>query len=137
MKYTMALVAMAMMGLSVLPTQAHHSYAPYDMTHPVTIAGTVKEFRWTNPHSWVHLMVPNDKGGADEWVIEGPSVTAMVRWGWRANSMKPGDKVKLIMAPMKDGSKGGSLAGAIDENGKIINAGRLPNGYAEGFEPAR
>lgn len=132
MKHAMLVFTSVVLGLSGLLLEAHHSYAPYDMTHPLTVTGTVKEFRWTNPHTWVYLTVPNDKGGSDDWVVEGPSITAMVRWGWRANTMKPGDKVSLIMAPLRDGTKGGSLAGAIDPNGKIINAGRLPNGYSNG-----
>lgn len=114
---------------------AHHSYAPYDLAHPVTITGTVKEFRWTNPHGWVYLMVPNAQGVLEEWVIETPAVSGMARWGWKADSMKPGDKVHLIVGLDKDGSKGGSLAGAIDDNGTIINAGRLPNGYSNTFAP--
>lgn len=135
MKYVIVVALAVLGGLAALSTSAHHSYAPYDLEHPVTVTGTVKEFRWTNPHTWIHLTVPNDQGGADEWVVEGPSITAMVRWGWRANSIKPGDKVHLIIGPNKDGSKGGSLAGAVDDHGKIMNAGRLPNEYTSGFEP--
>ena len=50
---------------------AHHSFAPFDLTKEKTITGTVSKFEWTNPHSWVWVDVPNEKGGVDSWAVEG------------------------------------------------------------------
>ena len=91
------------------PALAHHSFAMFDRDKEVTIVGTVKEFQWTNPHSWIQVNVPNKAGKMVEWSIEGGSPNIMVRQGWKRDIMKPGDKVTVVLNPMKDGSPGGSL----------------------------
>ncbi len=91
------------------PASAHHSFAMFDRDKEVTIVGTVKEFQWTNPHSWIQVNVPNKAGKMVEWSIEGGSPNIMVRQGWKRDIMKAGDKVTVVLNPMKDGSPGGSL----------------------------
>ena len=96
--------------LGAAPAFAHHSFAMFDDTHYVTLDGTVKEFQWTNPHSWLQLDVRDPKTGKmTEWSIETGSVTGLSRQGWHKDSAKPGDHAVVKIQVMKDGSPGGSL----------------------------
>jgi len=97
--------------------QAHHSFAMFDRDRPVELAGAVKEFQWTNPHVWIELMVPQPGGGDQEWGIECTSVNFMRRQGWDRTSLNPGDKVKLMIFPLKDGSHGGQFNKLVELNG--------------------
>jgi|SRR4029079_11399473 hypothetical protein len=106
-----------------LPAIAHHSYAAFDMTAQKVIEGTVKKVDWTNPHMWVWIDVPNDKGGADTWGIEGMSPNFLERRGWSRSTLKAGDKLSVTIRPMKDGQKGGSWVTAKRPNGEVLNMG--------------
>jgi len=101
---------------------AHHSFALFDNDKIVSVTGTVKDFQWTNPHTWVQLLVPDPKTGtAVEWSIEGGSTTNMIReGGWTGHALKIGDKATIYYHPMKDGSSRGSLVNA-SVNGKMIS----------------
>jgi hypothetical protein len=101
------------------PALAHHAFAMFDTNREVTLDGTVKEFQWTNPHTWIQVMV-KDKAGKDvEWSIEGGSPNGLSRNGWKRTSLKPGDKATVIIHPLKDGSNGGSLM-TVSVNGQKI-----------------
>ncbi|MFO1503199.1 MAG: DUF6152 family protein [Steroidobacteraceae bacterium] len=102
-----------------LAAQAHHSFAIYDSTHQVTIEGTVKEFQWTNPHVWIHVMVKNDKGAEEEWAVECTSVNFLQRRGWTKRTFKTGDKVSITLSPLRDGSNGGSFRTVNTINGVV------------------
>jgi hypothetical protein len=111
-------------GLILLVTvpllaQAHHSFAIYDSAHQITIEGTVKEFQWTNPHVWIHVMVKNDKGTEEEWNVECTSVNFLERRGWSKRTFKAGDKVSITLSPLRDGSKGGSFRTVNSINGVV------------------
>jgi hypothetical protein len=80
----------------------------------------VKEFKYTNPHTWIYLMVPDGKGGEQEWDLEGGSVNMVVRQGWTKNTLKAGMKVKLRIAPRKDGAPGGEWLSVIEVDGKPL-----------------
>ena len=100
-----------------LPLQAHHSFAMYDSTRTITIEGKVKDFQWTNPHVWIQVLVPNDKGGVDEWGVECTSVNFLTRRGWTKHTLKAGDRISVTLSPLRDGSKGGSFKGVNSLNG--------------------
>jgi hypothetical protein len=102
------------------PALAHHSFAMFDRARVVTLVGTIKEFQWTNPHSWIQIEAPDDKGVVKEWSIESLSTGTLSRQGWRPGTFKAGDKVTIRMFPMKDGSAGGSFVGAILADGKTL-----------------
>ena len=80
---------------------AHHSPAVLDRTKQVKLVGTVKAFRWQNPHTWLEVDVPGPKGKVETWGVEMTSPTYLVRAGWKNNSVKPGDKVTVIVNPLK------------------------------------
>ena len=86
---------------------AHHTAAGIDQTKTVTVEGTVKQFKWANPHSWIEIEVPDGKGGVALWNAEMTAPAGLVRAGWKNSTVKPGDKVKMTLRPMVDGTPGG------------------------------
>lgn len=112
-------------GAMVIPTAgyAHHSFAVFDFQHPAMLTGTVKSFVWSNPHTQVSLIVPNGKGGNDEWDIEGGSVNSLVRQGYTQNTLMPGMKVQLEIALRRDGKRGGEFMKVlgIEVGGKFVS----------------
>jgi hypothetical protein len=111
----------AMALFASMPMVAHHSYAMFDTQKEVALEGTVKDFQWTNPHVWIDIVVIDKTTGQPaNWSIEGKGPVQLVRDGWRRDSVKQGDKVSLVIHPLKSGSNGGSLA-KILVNGKEIS----------------
>jgi len=110
----------ALMPAAAVPAFAHHSYAEFDTDAKKTIAGTVKEFQWTNPHSWLLVNVPNDKGEMEQWAVELNSVSLLAARGWRPKTVVPGDKVEVTFHPMRNGSKAGSYMAIKLPNGKTM-----------------
>jgi hypothetical protein len=100
-----------------LGAQAHHSYAMFDRSKTVTLNGTIRQFQWTNPHSWIQLTVPAENGGTDEWSIEMGSPFELLRVGWTSKTVKAGDKVSIQVHPVKDGSKGAGFVSGVDADG--------------------
>ena len=98
--------------------QAHHSFASYDMAHSVTVQATVKEFRWSAPHSSVVLMVKLPNGQMQQLnLITGPP-DMFVRQGITLKSLRAGDKVEVTYHPNINGSAGGSLAALTLPDGR-------------------
>ena len=84
---------------------AHHSTAMYDSQNPITIAGTVKKFEWTNPHAFVYLEVKDEKTGkVVEWEVEMMSLNHLRGYGWTSKTVKPGDPLSATGAPAKSGA---------------------------------
>jgi hypothetical protein len=122
---TVAGIALVLPGTAV-PAFAHHSYAEFDTDKKLTLEGTVKEFQWTNPHSWMLVMVPNAKGQAETWAVELNSVSLLAAKGWRPKTVLPGDKVAITFHPMRNGSHAGSYMAIKLPSGKTMgNADRL------------
>ena len=104
---------------------AHHSFAVFDRTKKVTLTGTVKEFQWTNPHAWIQLDVPGDKGST-EWGVECGSPNMMARTGWKKTSLKSGDRITVVVNPLLDGRTNGSLVTATLADGTVLGPGDAP-----------
>ena len=115
---------LAGVAASVLAGQAlaHHSFAMFDPDKLITQEGVVKEFEWTNPHVWLHIVAPDAAGKAQTWSFEMQAVAAATSGGWRANTVKPGDKVAVEFHPLKDGSRGGELVAATLPDGKRLGS---------------
>ena len=120
LRATAAILACAGALAGAAPALAHHSTAMFDMDRDVTITGTVKDFQWTQPHTWIVFAVPNASGGSDEYGIEGMSPSYLGRNGWDKRTLKPGDKVTLTVHPLKDGRKGGFDASVTFPDGKVM-----------------
>jgi Family of unknown function (DUF6152) len=87
--------------LSAVPAFAHHSMAGFDREKTVSLVGTVKQFKWANPHSWIEMEVPDGKGGVATWDVEMTSPAVLVRAGWKSSLLKPGDKVTVMAHPQQ------------------------------------
>jgi hypothetical protein len=99
---------------------AHHSGAGVDRTKTVTISGTVKEFRWTNPHSWIDLEVTDAKGPT-VWSVEMNPPPYLVRSGWKASTLKPGDKISVTLNPIRTGEPGGIFVSVMLADGRVLD----------------
>lgn len=99
---------------------AHHSTAMFDQAKTIKLVGTVRQFQWTNPHSWIQLDVANPEGVVEEWSIEGNSPNQLIRLGWRPGTLKPGDVVTVLVKPMKDGAKGGMFVEITLADGTVL-----------------
>jgi len=109
---------------------AHHSFAMFDQSKSTTLQGIVKDFRWTNPHVFIQLLVKTEDGNEEEWSIEMTSPEHLARVGWRPGTLKAGDKVTLVIHPMRDGVKGGQYLSGTGPDGPLI--GSPPVSGAEG-----
>ncbi|HTT01652.1 MAG TPA: DUF6152 family protein [Steroidobacteraceae bacterium] len=107
--------------LAAQSAAAHHSYAMFDREKKVALVGTVKEFKWSNPHAWMEVYVPNDKGGSDMWGVEMNSPNNLARMGWKSTIVKPGDKVTVVIHPLRSGEKGGSFLSLTLPNGQTLS----------------
>jgi hypothetical protein len=119
----MKVKALALAGIALCvaaPAFAHHSFAMFDREKFTSVTGVVKEYEWTNPHVWIHIMVPEAQGKSVEWSFEMQSIAQDTRAGWRPDSVKPGDKITIDFHPLKDGSRGGQLTSAVLANGKRL-----------------
>jgi hypothetical protein len=106
---TFSLAMFAAAALAV-PALAHHSFSMFDAEKTVTLNGTVKELEWTNPHSWLRVMVEDENTHQPrQWSIELASTGQQTRIGWTKDSVKPGDKVAVEIHPLRDGTRGGTL----------------------------
>lgn len=114
---------LGMVGAALLlagPALAHHSFAMFDYNKDVTVAGEVKELQWTNPHIHILINVADSKGGVAEWDIEGGTPGNLRRNGWSREVVKPGEKISVVVHPMKNGSNGGQLMRASRADGTPI-----------------
>jgi Family of unknown function (DUF6152) len=111
-----ALAAVLVVG----PAMAHHSAAMFDAKKSVTLVGTIKEFQFTNPHSWVQIIVPDANGKQVEWSIEWGGVSGLYKQGIRKTSLKPGDQVTIIGHPLQNGNPSASMSSITDAKGMPI-----------------
>jgi hypothetical protein len=109
---------------------AHHSTAEFDYTKQVTIKGVVKELQWTNPHSFIQLMVDSAGGQQVQWSVEIGSPSLNINTGWRKNSVKAGDVVTMELAPARNGKPYGTLRVLTFADGRQLEgvAARMKGG---------
>ena len=108
--------------LAALPAAAlaHHSYAMFDLSKTVTLQGTIRDFQWTNPHSWIWIDVPSTDGKPTQWGIEGMSPNYLARRGWSKHTLNPGDKVSVLIHPLKGADHGGSFLSVTLADGTVM-----------------
>ena len=100
---------------------AHHSNSAFDVEKIIEIKGTVKEFRWVNPHTFILLSdVDDGQGGKAAWTAEGRPPGVLGRAGWSKNSLKFGDRVTVHCSPAKDGSHFCLVARVTLEDGTVL-----------------
>ena len=122
LKFPMAGFISLASSVAIIPALAfaHHSTASFDGSKEVVLVGAVKEFQWTNPHTWIQLEVKNESGEVVEWSIEGGSPGTLSRNGWKKTTFKPGDNVTIKVHPMLNGNPGGAFVGAVLADGTTL-----------------
>ena len=106
------------MGLALATSvYAHHSMNGFDRAKTITITGTVKQFKWANPHSWIEVEVVNSKGATETWNLEMTAPGILARAGWKSTMLKAGDKATFGVHPMVNGDIGGQFVSVTFADG--------------------
>src|ERR671912_1957824 len=99
---------------------AHHSFAVFDHNQTVTVTGTVTKYQWTNPHGFLEMDYRASDGTMKHYTIELTSINMLTRAGWTSRSVKAGERVKAIVAPLLSGEPGGLLLEIILADGRTL-----------------
>ena len=121
MKARLICLAALMWALGAAPALAHHSFAMFDMAKELKLEGTIKTFKWTNPHAWIEINVTEPDGSVKMWAIEMTSPNNLARQGWKRSTLKPGDKVIMVIHPLRDGNPGGAFFNVTLKNGRVMH----------------
>ena len=126
MKYKAIVLAGVTVAVSAVPSFAHHSFAMFDAEKTMTLDGTVKEFQWTNPHSFILMMVANSDGQLDQWSVEMGGPAGLARQGWVPKTLKPGMNISVVMHPLREGHGGQFLAVTLPDGTQLGNPENEP-----------
>jgi len=133
------LLATGALALIAGPALAHHSFAMFDRDNQVDLEGVVQEFRFVNPHTFIYLAVKQDDGSTVIWSLEGQSPSTLVRDGWTNKTLKPGDEIKMRIAPLRSGAPGGAVA--TDQisfrDGRVLDVSHRTAGFPESADVSR
>jgi uncharacterized protein DUF6152 len=103
-QFLLGLVVGANVAVPVSAWSHHSAAALYLLDQQITVEGTVTRFELGNPHARIFLTVTGADGTTKQWMAEGGSRTVMLRGGWTGDEVKPGDAIKIIGNPSRDGS---------------------------------
>jgi len=107
-RQVVALLASGVFVATAGAAMAHHSFAMFDQANPIELEGTVQEFKYTSPHSFIILQVKDKDGTGTLWNLEGGAPSGLARNGWTSTTLKPGDEVVVKVDPLRSGAPGGS-----------------------------
>lgn len=111
-----AAVAALCVALGGVPASAHHSFAMFDQTKVTMLKNvTVVEFRWGNPHAFLVV-----SANGQRYARECSSPSALTSSGWKFNTVKSGDKIDVVIYPLRNGKAGGALKSATLPNGQSL-----------------
>jgi hypothetical protein len=108
-------------ALMAVPLLAHHSGAMFEKEKTVTVEGVVKEFQYTNPHSWLLVDVTDKNGKVTTWGFEAEGPSTLQRAGIRPSEFPVGTKLTITGRPMKDGRPAAIWESAVRADGKKYN----------------
>jgi Family of unknown function (DUF6152) len=110
---------------------AHHSFAAeFDVNKPVHLEGTVAEFQWVNPHSWLIVDVEQDDGSTVQWSVEGGAPSALLRRGWTRDTLPAGTRVIVDGFQAKDGKPRANAKDIQFPDGTTLHFGATGAGAA-------
>jgi hypothetical protein len=125
MKKIRRMVAVGVVAWTALSVfvEAHHSDVMFEEKKEVTLEGVVKEFQYTNPHSWLLVDVTNPDGTVTTWGFEAEGPTTMMQRGIRRGDFPPGTKITITGRPMRDGRPAAAWSKAVRaSDGKVFTA---------------
>ena len=120
------LTGLALMSLLSLPSFAHHSGAMFDYTQLVEVSGVVKQFQYTNPHSWLIIDVTNEDGTVTTWGFEAEGPSSLLRAGIKRSDLPAGTPITIRGNPLSDGRPAAAWFDAVVD-GETMNP---LNGFA-------
>jgi hypothetical protein len=106
-----------------MTASAHHSFAMFDSDNQIRLQGRVTEFRWQNPHIYIHLEAPDPKGKMRHWTIECANPGILNRLGWKFNMIKKDDQLTVVVAPLRTGEAGALLKQVKLADGRVFGNG--------------
>lgn len=118
-----SLLALVVIGTGAMSASAHHSFAMFDSDNQLRLVGKVTEFRWQNPHVYIHLQAPDAKGEMRHWTIECANPGILNRTGWKFNMIKPDDSLTVVVAPLRTGESGALLKQLKLADGRVLGNG--------------
>ena len=98
------LLSIVVIASVAVPALAHHSATMFESEKTITVEGVVKQFQFTNPHSWLLVDVKDKNGKVTTWGFEAEGPSTLQRAGIRPSDFAAGTKLKITGRPMKDGS---------------------------------
>jgi Family of unknown function (DUF6152) len=101
------------------PAVAHHSFAMFDLAQQKLIEGEVTAWNYNNPHSWLIVNALDAKGEMQTWSFEGAAIVHAARQGVNGTTYRKGEKVRIVMSPIRDGRNAGALCFVIKEDGSF------------------
>lgn len=108
--------------LLAVPAYAHHSFGQFDDKRCIAVEGAVKKFEFVYPHSWLWVTAKGADGSDVLWGLEMSDPATLAVYGWNPEFIRKGDKVKVLLNPLRDGRNGGSLRYVTLASGKTISA---------------
>jgi hypothetical protein len=115
------LLAAALLLFSPLAVEGHHAANMFELKKEITVTGVVKEFQYTNPHSWLLVDVSSNDGSVVTWGFEAEGPSAMMRSGIRKSDLPPGTKLTITGRPMKNGQPAAAWVKAVRADGVVFD----------------
>lgn len=112
------------LALTAAATEAHHGASEYEVDREITVSGTITAWRWVNPHVRFIVSVTGPGGRADEWDCEGPPLTWATQQRWSSTMFAVGERVSLVMYPLKRSGRGGLVKRIERASGETVRVSR-------------
>src|SRR5579864_2745678 len=122
-----AKLLMVLLVLAPLVAEAHHAASMFEAEKETTVTGVVKEFQYTNPHSWLLVDVTNKDGSVTTWGFEAEGPGVLMRNGIRKSDFTAGTKLTITGHPMKNGQPAASWIKAVRADGVEFNPHLRPS----------
>jgi hypothetical protein len=133
-------ISTAVLGVCLCATAgAHHSRGNFDLENTVELQGTILEYSWRNPHTFVTLAVENDSGETEEWLLELNSISVLTGTGWNRDTLTVGDEVTVVGSLEKNQTSNFFFSNyfLLPDGSSMVSAPNFSRGVAIARPPAR